>query len=470
MSDTVTMPKLGFDMAEGTLVRWVKSEGEEVNKGEVLAEIETDKATVEVESTFAGTIARHLVSQGDVVPVGDPIAIIAGPGENVEEVATQAPSGEPAGEETKTGEAGDLTPPTAGGGEQAAAETPGQASQAPAARKTEEERSQEAEKPVEEIPAAEPTTLEPEGDGRIKASPLARKIASEHGINLRDLRGSGPGGRIVRSDVELAIEAGPPAAPAAPAPAAPARPKPAAPVPPAPVWSGEVSVPQDEVEKVSRLRGAIGRRMVESKQQIPHFYVTRSYDVEKLLVVRKQLNAYLPDDQKITVNDFIIKAVALTLRQFPNVNASLRDDEVVRHGHVNVGVAVSIEGGLMTVVVRDADQKPLRLISAEMRELARRAREGKVRPNDVEGSTFSLSNMGMYEVEQFAAIINPPEAGILAVSSAMQVPVVEDGEIKVGTRMKATISIDHRVSDGAEAARFMQALAPYLEEPMRLVL
>jgi pyruvate dehydrogenase E2 component (dihydrolipoamide acetyltransferase) len=229
-------------------------------------------------------------------------------------------------------------------------------------------------------------------------------------------------------------------------------------------------VPQDEVVKVSRLRGAIGRRMVESKTQIPHFYVTRSYKFEKLLDLRKQLNDYLPEGQKLTVNDFIIKAVALTLRQFPNLNASLRGEEVIRHGHVNVGSAVSLEGGLMTVVVRDADQKPLRLISAEMREMAGRARQGKVRPEDIEGSTFSISNMGMYDVDHFVAIINPPEVGILAVGSAMQVPVVDDGQVKVGTRMKATISIDHRVSDGAEAARFLQALAGYLEDPMRLVL
>jgi pyruvate dehydrogenase E2 component (dihydrolipoamide acetyltransferase) len=318
-------------------------------------------------------------------------------------------------------------------------------------------------------------------EGRKKISPLARRLASENGVDLRLVKGSGPGGRIVRSDVEAAIESArlvpaPAAQPAAPAavPAAgptavPAKSK-EAPIIPAPVWSGSISTPKDEVIKLNRLRGAIGRRMVESKTQIPHFYVTRTYKFEKLLQLRSQLNGYLPDDQKITVNDFIIKAVALTLRQFPNVNASLHGDEITRHGHINIGSAVSIEGGLMTVVVRDADQKPLRLISSEMRELSAKARQSKVRPEDIEGSTFSISNMGMYDVDHFVAIINPPEAGILAVGSAMQVPVVEDGVVKVGTRMKATISIDHRISDGAEAARFMQVLAAYLEEPMRLVL
>lgn len=443
MADTVTMPKLGFDMQEGTLVRWVKVEGDQVNKGDVLAEIETDKATVEVESGFAGVVARHLVSQGDIVPVGTPIAVIAAPGEKVEDAAAAEPSTQ-------------------------------------AAQPKEKERVEAVEKKAESPASASTAPAEGE-DGRIRATPLARKIANESGIDLRRVKGTGPGGRIQRSDVEAAVQAGPQAQPAAPAASPAAAPVPtapapapaktqAAPIPPAPVWSGAAAVPEDEVIKVSRLRSAIGRRMVESKTQIPHFYVTRTYKFEKVMELRKQLNEFLPDDQKLTVNDFVIKAVALTLRQFPNINASLRGDEVVRHGHIHIGSAVSIEGGLMTVVVKDADQKPLRLVSAEMRELAARARQGKVRPEDIEGSTFSISNMGMYDVDHFIAIINPPEVGILAVGSAMQVPVVEDGQVAVGLRMKATISIDHRVSDGAEAARFMQALAAYLEEPMRLVL
>jgi pyruvate dehydrogenase E2 component (dihydrolipoamide acetyltransferase) len=465
MAETVTMPKLGFDMAEGTLVRWVKVEGDHVNKGEVLAEIETDKATVEVESSYSGTVIQQLVSQGDVVPVGSPIAVIGEPGEKAAAPARPAEAAKP---EPAAQKSGGQTPPVA-------AETPGQAAAAPAAKKTEEERAESAEQAVAEVQPAQPT--QPDGDGRLKASPLARRLASENGLDLHRVKGSGPGGRIVRSDVEAALQSARQPAPAAAAPApvpapaqaAPAKPK-DTPIAPVPVWSGSVTAPQDEVVKMSRLRGAIGRRMVESKTQIPHFYVTRTYKFEKLMQLRSQLNAYLPDDQKLTVNDFIIKAVALTLRQFPNVNASLRGDEIVRHGHINVGSAVSIEGGLMTVVVKDADQKPLRLISAEMRELSSRARQSKVRTEDIEGSTFSISNMGMYDVDHFVAIINPPEVGILAVGSAMQVPVVEDGVVKPGTRMKATISIDHRVSDGAEAARFMQALAAYLEEPIRLVL
>jgi pyruvate dehydrogenase E2 component (dihydrolipoamide acetyltransferase) len=212
--------------------------------------------------------------------------------------------------------------------------------------------------------------------------------------------------------------------------------------------------------------------MVQSKQQVPHFYVTHEYDMAALTEMRKQVNAMLPEDEKISVNDFIIKAVALALREFPNLNAALdeKNNIVVQYGHVNIGVAVAVEGGLLTVVCRDADQKPLRLISQEVRDMAGRARVGKVRPDDIEGSTFSISNMGMFDVEHFIAIINPPEAAILAVGSAVEVPVVKNGEIKPGLRMKATISVDHRVSDGAEGARFMQALEKYLEEPLRLMI
>lgn len=453
MSDTVTMPKLGFDMQEGTLVRWVKSEGEEVQKGEVLAEIETDKATVEVESSYTGTIARHLVGKGDIVPVGTPIAIIAAPGENVEEVAASAPSGQSAEEAPA---ADTQKAPTISGGEQAAAEMPGQAVESPAGQQIQQDQDRKAEKPVEEIPAGE-ESVEPVGDGRIKASPLARRVAQEQGIDLSRIKGTGPGGRIVRSDVEAAART---------AQQAPAAPQPV----PVPVWTGAVSVPEDERVKTSRLRQIIGRRMVEAKQQIPHIYVTRAYRFEKVMELRKQMNAFLPDDQKLTVNDFILKAVALTLRQLPNINASLQGDEIVRHGHVNVGSAVALDDGLMTVVVKDADQKPLRLISAEMRELVARARSGKVRPDDIEGSTFSVSNLGMYGVEDFVAVINSPEAAILAVGAAQEVPVVENGELKVGLQMKATISADHRITDGAEAARFLQILAMYIEEPMRLLL
>lgn len=226
---------------------------------------------------------------------------------------------------------------------------------------------------------------------------------------------------------------------------------------------------------MSKLRQAIGHRMTESKTSVPHFYVTHEYKVDALLDLRKQYNAILPENEKVSLNDFIIKASALTLRQFPNLNASLNGNAVLQHAAVNIGVAVSVEGGLLTVVCRDAYQKPLRQIAAEVKAMVARARSGKVKPEDIEGSTFSVSNLGMYDVENFVAIINPPEAAILAVGSAREAPVVNVGRdgnlsISVGWRMKATISVDHRVSDGVEAAKFMQALAVYLEEPLRLVI
>ncbi len=445
MAEIVNMPKLGFDMAEGTLVRWVVPEGESISKGAVLAEIETDKATVEVESNFEGVVARHLVEEGTPVPVGDPIAVIGSEGEEID--YDELLGGEAAGEP---------------GEEEEAAE------KEPAEKKEKEKAAEKKEKaPVREggAPQAQPA---PEGahlpEG-VRASPLARRMAEEEGINLSQVKGTGPQGRIVKKDIEAYLEEKPEAAPAE---AAPREEK--GPSIPMPVFTPAGPPPPDERIPLSRLRGAVGRRMTQSKQQVPHFYVTHEYDMAPVMNLRKQINSMLTDGEKISVNDFIVKAVALALRQFPNLNAALDGDEIVRRGQVNIGVAVAVEGGLLTVVCRDADRKSLRQISMEVRELASRARSGKVRPNDIEGSTFSISNLGMFDVEHFIAIINPPEAAILAVGSAREVPVVQDGEIKPGMRMKATISIDHRVSDGAEAARFMQALAPYLEEPMRLLL
>ena len=461
MAETVTMPKLGFDMAEGTLLRWVKVEGDKVNKGDVLAEIETDKATVEVESDFPGVVVKELVREGDIVPVGTAIAIIAKPGEKVDLAANADPETESRQDETAQKSSNDLILPTMGG----------------------DKPAKEGD-PVDAIPLAETVRIEEviEGDGRQKVSPLARKLASEKGIDLHQVNGTGPDGRIVRSDVEAALQTRQQSVPIALAPTpdqaddtTAAALTSAAVHTLAPIWlpriqQGSFEVQHDQSIKVHRLRAAIGRRMTASKQQMPHFYITRAYKMEKVMDLRKQINIYLPDDQKLTVNDFVIKAVALALPQFPNLNATIKGDEITRYGHVNIGVAVSIEGGLLTITVKDADQKPLRLISMEVREMAARVRAGKARTEDIEGSTFSISNLGMYDVDEFIAIINPPEAAILAIGSAKQVPVVEDGQVKAGMRMNATISADHRVTDGAESARFMQALATYLEDPMRLVL
>lgn len=429
MAEIIAMPKLGFDMAEGTLVRWVVGEGEKIEKGQVLAEIETDKATVEVESSAEGIVYRHLVKAGDVVPVGTPIAVIAAPGEEVKEMP-----GEPAAEESPL----------------AAAQPVGQ--------------------PTGSVTAVETPVVTADEEGRTKASPLARRMALEHGINLGKVQGSGPGGRVVRRDIERVLQS----APAEPAPeietplpsvAAPAV-QPSAPIPAA----MPLPAMEDQRLAVDKLRAIIGKRMVESKTQIPHFYLTSEVDMAALMDLRKQFNTQLPEEQKLSVNDFMIKAAALALRQFPNLNASLQGNEIVRHGHRNIGVAVALENGLMTIVCKDADFKSLGLISQEVKEMVGRARAGKVRPEDIEGSTFSISNLGMFEVEQFVAIINPPEAAILAVGSVKEVPVVENGVIKPGLRMKMTLSADHRITDGAEAAKFMQTLKNYLEKPALILL
>lgn len=434
MAEIVTMPKLGFDMAEGTLIRWVINEGDQVSKGAVLAEIETDKATVEVESTHEGTLLRQLVPQGTVVPINDPIAVIGEPGEKVD--LESAPA-QPAEVERAVE------------GEKPAVAERQVAEESPPAEKV------EAAPPAEETQAAEtPPAVK---TGTATASPLARSMASELGINLAEVSGTGPGGRITKKDIEAFQQK-------APQPAAAEKTKPA---PAAPVFVRETrTVP------LPKLRAAIGRRMAESTQQAPHFYVTHTYDAAKLLDVRKMINELVGEEDKLSVNDFIVKAVALTLLEFPNLNASLdvKNSSLVFHGEINVGVAVAVENGLLTVVHRNTDQKSLRHISAELKTVVKRARDGKVRPDDIEGSTFTVSNLGMYDVDQFTAIINPPQAAILAVGSAVEVPVVVEGEIRIGTQMKATLSVDHRISDGAEGARFLQAMAKYIEQPMRLLI
>jgi pyruvate dehydrogenase E2 component (dihydrolipoyllysine-residue acetyltransferase) len=425
MAETVIMPKLGFDMAEGTLVRWVVNEGQPVRKGAVLAEIETDKATVEVESNFEGIVARHLVNEKDVVPVNTPIAIITAPGESFDTsqlAGMQVPAKQVAGVQVASEQ-------VAGGQVASEQVAGGQVANKPAGGETQ--------------PVSGPAPA-------VKASPIAKRLAREKGIDLLAVAGTGPGGRIVRKDVELATQA-------------------PMPIPVAPI---EVKAPSPQAATVplTRLRSAIARRMTEAKQQAPHFYITHNYDMAALMALRKEINELLPEAEKVSVNDMITKAVALTLQRFPNLNASFHGNEVVQHGTIHIGVAVAVEGGLLTIVCRNADQKSVRNIAIEMKSLVSRAREGKVRPDDIEGSTFSISNLGMYDVEVFSAIINPPEAAILAVGTVKDVPVVKDGQLSVGTRMKATISVDHRVSDGVEGAKFMQALAEPLENPLKLLL
>lgn len=422
MAETINMPKLGFDMAEGLLVRWVKQVGENINKGDVLAEIETDKATVEVESSASGVILQHIVEQGSIVPVNAPIAVVGVAGEKVESVNSNQSS-----ENSK--------------------------------QKADEKPALQTQPTVDSVSStsasSQTSSVVHSQSPDIKASPLAKKIAKDNNVNLASLQGSGPNGRIVKKNVESALSSE----------QSPVSSRQSS----QPIYESRITNYENQIIPTTKLRQAIGRRLVESKTTIPHFYVTHEFKMEALIAMRKDINAYLPDNEKVSVNDFIVKATALALRQFPNLNATIKGNEITQFGHVNVSVAVTVPGGLMTVVVKDADQKSLRQISTEIKAMAGRAREGKVKPDDVDGSTFSTSNLGMYDVEEFIAIVNPPEAGILAIGSAKETPVVENGQIKIGSRMKATISVDHRVSDGAEAAQFMQKLAEFLENPVRML-
>ncbi len=422
MAEVVTMPKLGFDMREGTLVKWLKREGDSVNKGEVIAEIETDKATVEVEAYASGVIKGIFAHEGDVLPIGEPIAVIGSADEQVDLAAIKksvtaeaaAPAARPAGPVAAAPPIETVTPPPQA--EVAPAPTDGHA---------------RPEAPLE-APA------------RIKASPLARRMAQERGLDLARITGSGPGGRIIRRDIEAYL----------------AVPQPAPALPPA----------FGEERALSRLRKIIARRMSESKQQAPHFYVTTEVDMAGAMKLRQEMNALLDETHKLSVNDLIIKAAALALTEFPRLNASFAGDKITIHPEINIGVAVALEDGLITPVIKNAERKSLTQIAGETKALIARTREGKMRPEDLEGSTFTVSNLGMFDVDNFIAIINPPEAAILAVGSVRDVPVVVDGELRIGTRMKATISVDHRVSDGAEAARYLQAFKRVLEQPLRLVM
>lgn len=423
MAEVVKMPMLGANMQEGTFVNWTKEVGQSVQAGEVIAEVEADKATIEIESPFSGVLVEKLVSAGDVVTVGMPLAHIE----------------------------------TADGGA-AAAPKPAAAAQGASA---------EPAKPVAvaatPVALATPAEADPNLPDGVRASPLARRIARERGIDLHAVTGTGPGGRIVKADVErftlTAVQqvAEPLSAPAKAPTVAPTRALP----------RGEGIVH----EPVSRMRQRIAARTVESKTTIPHFYLTSEVDMAAALALRKQINEGLPEDEKVTVNDLIVKAVALALRKFPNLNSHFYGDTLVRYQYINIGIAVALpEGGLVNVVARNADQVSISQLAKRNKIMFANVREGKIRPEDIEGATFTVSNLGAYEVEHFQAIISPPEAAILAVGAVKQVPVVVNDEIRIGTRMKLSLSVDHRVSDGAEGALFLKALRELLENPMRLLL
>ena len=427
MAEYIVMPKLGFDMREAELVNWLKEVGDQVEKGEIVAEIESDKATLELESQVAGTLLKKLEAEKAIVPVGANIAIV---GEEGEDISGMDGEGEAEAEAA----------------EAEVEETPAEPVGAAKADVTPE--AKEAGAAVDE---AYP--------GGVKATPVARRMAEEHEVDLTQVGGSGPSGRIRKADVERYLEEGP-------APEAAPEAAPAVSFEPSAVPTG----PDTEEVETSKMRQAIGRRMVESKTTVPHFYVTTAVSMDAALALRKEINEMLPEEEKVSVNDMIVKAAALALRQFPNLNASFAGDKLVRHKRINVGTAVAVENGLTTVIQKDTDSSTLSTIAAENKAMIARAREGKIKPEDVQDGTFTVSNLGAYAVESFVAIINPPQAAILAVGRAQKVPVVRDGEVTVGSQMKATISADHRVTDGAEAAAYVEAFKEILEEPMRLLI
>jgi pyruvate dehydrogenase E2 component (dihydrolipoamide acetyltransferase) len=439
MATNILMPALSPTMTEGTLARWLKKEGENVKAGDIIAEIETDKATMEVEAVDEGVLGKIVVAGGTAgVKVNDVIAVLVEPGESAE----AAPAAKPA----------------------PAAETP----------KTEPAPAPKAEAPAPATtPSVAPAAMNGHASGdRVIASPLAKRMAQQAGLDLGGLAGTGPNGRIVKADVEAALAKGP-AAKAAPAPqpaaAAPAAaPAPAPKAPAAPITAPHQAVPHSTMRKV------IARRLSESKATIPHFYVTMDIELDALLKLRGQLNAASPKDGpgafKLSVNDLVIKAAAVTLRRIPKVNASWTDEAAILYDDVDISVAVSIPDGLITPIIRKADQKGLAAISNEMKDLATRAKSGKLKPEEFQGGGFSISNMGMYGVSDFSAIINPPQAGILAVSAGQQRPVVKDGALAIATVMTCTLSVDHRIVDGALAAEWMQAFKGIVEQPLSLML
>jgi pyruvate dehydrogenase E2 component (dihydrolipoamide acetyltransferase) len=433
----VVLAKLSPTMEEGTIVKWTKKEGDVVKVGDVMAEIETDKANMEMEALGAGVLRKILVPAGGKAPVGSLIGVIADAKEDISAMLAQAPAASAA------------APAPAPAAVAAPAVKP-PAAPAPSAAPKGAAGSVTAPAPV---PSAAPAPAAPPDhtDGRVKASPLARTMAARQNIPLAAVAGSGPGGRIVKRDIEGYTPSSPAAAARAAAPA---------PVVPFPAVAAGQDFP------LSNMRKTIARRLVESKFSAPHFYVTVEIDMGAAVALREQL--LKGENVKVSFNDLVLKACAKALTRFPMVNASWGGDKITTHGEVHLGVAVSIPDGLITPVVRNADRKSVLDISREVKDLAGRAREKKLRPEEFMGSTFTISNLGMFDVSEFTAIINPPEAAILAVGSVSKVPVVDGDKVTIGHRMKVTLSSDHRVVDGALAAQFLQDVRRLLENPVSL--
>ena len=434
MSTKVVMEALSPTMEEGRLVEWKKQEGESVAVGDVLAEVETDKAVMELVARAAGTLLKHVVEAGSTVPVSEPVAIIGDPGEEVSGTAEQRSGKESQDTQPSPGENRPVSMPAA----------------PPAGAPADQKRPPE----------------QPAGNGakgpatRVKASPLARRIAAERGLDLGGITGSGPEGRVVARDLESATATAP--GPTAPSLGGSGQ----APLPhrPAAAPRGLAGQPYTDVP-LSQIRKTIARRLVQSIGPVPTFYLTSEVDMERVFEAREALAS----EPKVSFNDIIIKAVALALRQHPACNAWWQDDHIRYWNEVHVSMAVAIEEGLITPVIRHADQKTLREIAGETRDLAARARDRRLKPEEYTGGTFSVSNLGMLDITEFTAIINPPEAGILAVGRMAQQPVAHEGSVALRRRMRLTMSCDHRVIDGATGAQFLKTLKGMLENPLALV-
>ena len=415
MAEIIKMPRLSDTMEEGNIISWLKKVGDPVSPGDILAEVETDKATMDLESFHEGYLLHIGVAEG-AVPVDGVIAVI---GEKGEDFHAQL---------------------------DAAGSTEASPASAPA-----EEASAKAEAPTQKsdpAPSSSDTSTSSQDD-HIKASPLAKKMAADNNINLSSLSGSGDGGRIVKKDIEAAIASDGPGA-TAPSSA------------PIQYFTG-----QSEEIPVSQMRKAIARRLSESKFQAPHSYLTIECNMARTIDARKAFNNL--GNGKISFNDIVVKACAMALRKHPMINSSWLGDKIVKHGEINIGVAVAVEEGLLVPVIRNADQKPMSIINAEVKEYAGRAKDKRLKPDEMSGNTFTISNLGMFGIEEFTAIINPPDACILAVGTIVQKPVVQDGQIVVGNMMKLTLSCDHRVVDGAKGAEFLQTVKSNLENPLSML-
>jgi len=449
MVTKVHMEALSPTMEEGQLVQWLKSEGDEVTNGDVLAEIETDKATMELVARGAGVLRKIFLDEGGTAQVGAVIAVIADTDEDISgvEAGGGGPDGE--GDEDGKGEGDGREDQDAGKDEARRTEDgPGRDDGADAADRDDARAPDRTSKP-----GAGGASSSADGGERIKASPVARRLAEEKGVDLAAVRGSGPGGRVVKRDVEEA------------------EPQPARPA--AGVASATWSPDEDEYEdvRVSQMRKVIAKRLVQSIGPVPTFYLTIDVDMGRVIEARRSINAMIEQEGgKVSINDFVLKATASALRRHPECNAQWHDDYIRRFNAVHVGVAVAIDDGLITPVVRDAHRKGIVQIGAEVKEMAGRAREKKLQPDEYTGATFSVSNLGMFGIHEFTAIINPPEAGILAVGGIEETPVVDGGEVVVRSRMRLTMSCDHRVIDGAQGSRFLQTLRTMLEEPAAILL